>query len=153
MAITGRHLVDGEWVGSDGTTFQAVDPKTGGALDGTFTNASEDLVDRAFDAARFAFDQLPWPPYQHVPALMDAMVEQLGLVRDELIERAAAESALPAAPRLQGEFMRMCAPLKLFANVVREGSWVDAVIDRADPGRSPIPKPDVRRMLHPIRQC
>ncbi len=42
------------------------------------------------------------------------------------------------------------AQLRMFANVVREGSWVDARIDRAIPDRKPLPKPDIRRMLIPI---
>src|SRR5262249_7428807 len=63
-------------------------------------------------------------------------------------ERAEAESALPR-PRLTGERARTIGQLKLFASLVREGSWVDAVIDAADPTRTPLPKPDVRRMLIP----
>jgi NADP-dependent aldehyde dehydrogenase len=38
----------------------------------------------------------------------------------------------------------------MFAEVVREGTWVEATIDRAQPDRKPLPKPDVRRMLIPI---
>jgi NADP-dependent aldehyde dehydrogenase len=38
----------------------------------------------------------------------------------------------------------------MFAALVREGSWVDARIDRARPERTPLPKPDIRRMLVPI---
>src|SRR5438270_13932971 len=38
----------------------------------------------------------------------------------------------------------------MFATLVREGSWVDARIDRALPGRTPLPRPDIRRMLVPI---
>jgi NADP-dependent aldehyde dehydrogenase len=37
----------------------------------------------------------------------------------------------------------------MFAQIVREGSWVEAVIDRGDPNRQPLPKPDLRRMLVP----
>jgi NADP-dependent aldehyde dehydrogenase len=37
--------------------------------------------------------------------------------------------------------------LKMFAGIVREGSWMEAVIDTADPNRQPMPKPDLRRML------
>jgi len=44
---------------------------------------------------------------------------------------------------------RTVGQLKLFADVVRDGSWVEAVIDTADPNRQPIPKPDVRRMFKP----
>ncbi|HEX3355990.1 MAG TPA: aldehyde dehydrogenase (NADP(+)), partial [Tepidisphaeraceae bacterium] len=64
-------------------------------------------------------------------------------------ERAAAESALPPA-RLTGELARTTGQLRLFANLVEEGSWVDARIDRADPHRKPAPKPDIRRMLAPL---
>jgi NADP-dependent aldehyde dehydrogenase len=38
----------------------------------------------------------------------------------------------------------------MFADLIREGSWVDARIDRAIPDRQPLPKPDIRRMLIPI---
>jgi NADP-dependent aldehyde dehydrogenase len=38
----------------------------------------------------------------------------------------------------------------MFAALVREGSWLDARIDRADPARTPAPKPDVRRMFVPM---
>ena len=38
----------------------------------------------------------------------------------------------------------------MFAALIREGSWVDARIDRAIPDRKPLPKPDIRRMLIPI---
>jgi NADP-dependent aldehyde dehydrogenase len=45
---------------------------------------------------------------------------------------------------------RTTGQLRMFAELVREGSWVDARIDRADPRRRPLPKPDLRRMLIPI---
>jgi NADP-dependent aldehyde dehydrogenase len=38
----------------------------------------------------------------------------------------------------------------LFAQVAEEGSWVSARIDHADPGRKPLPKPDIRSMLRPL---
>src|SRR6185436_6283950 len=67
----------------------------------------------------------------------------------ELLEVANLETALPLE-RLAGERARTAGQLRLFANLVREGSWVDARIDRAVPDRKPLPKPDVRRMLVPI---
>ena len=42
---------------------------------------------------------------------------------------------------------RTVSQLRMFANLVRDGSWVDARIDRALPDRKPLPKPDIRRML------
>src|SRR4029077_14489005 len=40
--------------------------------------------------------------------------------------------------------------LRLFATLIEEGWWLDARIDRADPNRKPLPKPDVRSMLAPL---
>ena len=68
---------------------------------------------------------------------------------DKLVQRVTAETALPEG-RVQGERGRTTGQLRLFADVVREGSWVDARIDTALPDREPLPKPDVRRMLIPI---
>ena len=73
-------------------------------------------------------------------------IEGLG---DALIERANAETGLPVA-RLTGERARTCGQLRQFAQVVREGSWVDARIDTALPERQPLPRPDIRRMLKGI---
>ncbi|MGH9709838.1 MAG: aldehyde dehydrogenase (NADP(+)), partial [Candidatus Acidiferrales bacterium] len=62
------------------------------------------------------------------------------------------ETALPPA-RIKNETARTCFQLRLFAEVVEEGSWVDARIDLGDPGRKPMPKPDIRslwRALGPV---
>jgi 2,5-dioxopentanoate dehydrogenase len=56
---------------------------------------------------------------------------------------------LPVAERLAGERVRTVNQLRLFATLIRDGSWVDARIDRAIPERKP-PKPDLRRMLIPL---
>jgi len=75
-----------------------------------------------------------------------AAIEALG---DELLETASRESNLPLA-RLTGERGRTCNQLRLFADLVEEGSWVEATIDTALPDRQPLPRPDLRRMLVPI---
>src|SRR5204863_7983969 len=62
--------------------------------------------------------------------------------------RGEQETALPRA-RLTGERARTTSQLKMFADIIREGSWVDATIDTADPNRAPAPKPDLRRMFRP----
>jgi NADP-dependent aldehyde dehydrogenase len=59
-----------------------------------------------------------------------------------LIERAGAESGLPAA-RLEGERGRTCNQLRLFARVVRDGHFLEATLDSALPQRTP-PRPDLR---------
>ena len=68
---------------------------------------------------------------------------------EKLISTCAEETAL-SVDRLVGERARTVNQLKMFADLVREGSWVDARIDTALPDRKPIPKPDLRRMLMPV---
>ncbi len=68
---------------------------------------------------------------------------------DDLVHRACQESGLPAG-RIQGERGRTVNQLKMFADLLREGSWVDARIEMGNPGRKPAPKPDIRRMLLPV---
>ena len=68
---------------------------------------------------------------------------------DELLDLAQSETGLPR-PRLTGERARMLNGVRLFARLARDGSWLQARIDHADPQRQPLPKPDVRAMLRPI---
>ena len=52
--------------------------------------------------------------------------------------------------RLRGELARTTNQLRLFANIVEEGSWVGARIDPAEPERKPLPRADIRSMLKPL---
>ena len=69
-------------------------------------------------------------------------IESLG---DALINQASAETNLPAA-RLTGERGRTTMQLRMFAQMLRDGSWVEATIDTAIPDKTP-PKLDIRKML------
>jgi NADP-dependent aldehyde dehydrogenase len=53
------------------------------------------------------------------------------------------ETGLPRA-RLEGERGRTVNQLRLFARVVRDGEWLDARIDHAQPLRQPAPRSDIR---------
>ena len=66
----------------------------------------------------------------------------------ELVEIADSETSLGTV-RLTGEVARTTGQLRLFARVITEGSYLEAVIDHADPSATP-PKPDLRRILRPI---
>lgn len=81
-------------------------------------------------------------------AFLETIASEIEQQREILVETAQAETNLPAA-RLNGEITRTTSQLKLFANLVKEGSWVEAVIDTAKPDNTP-PKPDIRRMLVPV---
>ncbi|RYG38363.1 aldehyde dehydrogenase family protein, partial [bacterium] len=81
--------------------------------------------------------------------LLERIAQGLEGLGDELLQTAHEETSLPLA-RLTGERGRTCAQLRMFGALLRDGSWIDARIERADPARSPLPKPDLRRMLVPL---
>ncbi len=78
-------------------------------------------------------------------AFLDKIAEEILAIGQKLIDRAHLETGLPEA-RLIGERDRTVNQLKLFASVLREGSWVEAVIDTALPDRKPLPRTDLRKM-------
>ncbi|RMF30567.1 MAG: aldehyde dehydrogenase family protein, partial [Bacteroidetes bacterium] len=127
-------------------TFQAIDPATGAPLEGNFVSATEEEVDEALKKARRAFAS-----YRNAePALrarfLRAIAEELEGIADALVGRVMSETALPEG-RVRGELGRTTFQLRLFAQLVEEGSYVEAVIDHGDPQRAPLPKPDVRRRM------
>jgi 2,5-dioxopentanoate dehydrogenase len=82
-------------------------------------------------------------------AFLRAIAEEIEALGDVLIQTASRESNLPI-PRFMGERGRTTGQLRMFADYVEEGSWVDATIDTAIPDRQPIPKVDLRKMLVPM---
>ncbi len=76
---------------------------------------------------------------------LEAIANNIESLGDALINQASAETNLPAA-RLKGERGRTTMQLRMFAQMLREGSWVEATIDTAIPDKTP-PKPDIRKML------
>ncbi|MDQ0277883.1 NADP-dependent aldehyde dehydrogenase [Arthrobacter silviterrae] len=66
----------------------------------------------------------------------------------ELVEIADSETRLGSV-RLTGEVARTTGQLRLFARVITEGSYLEAVIDHANPAATP-PSPDLRRILRPV---
>jgi alpha-ketoglutaric semialdehyde dehydrogenase len=129
--------------------FRVRNPSTGKALSPAFAEATAAEVDAAARAAESAFEAYAGQPPARRAALLRAIAERLLGLRDALLDRAQAETALPR-PRLEGERARTANQARLFADLVEEGSWVDARIDRAQGDRTPVPKPGLRRMLVPL---
>jgi NADP-dependent aldehyde dehydrogenase len=78
-----------------------------------------------------------------------AVADALDAAADELVPIAMRETSLPE-PRLRGEVARSSGQLRLFAEVLEEGSLLEVIIDTADPQAKPVPRPDLRRVLVPL---
>lgn len=134
---------------STNTVFYGINAVTNEILEGEFLNASKEQVDESVKKAALAFESYRKKDKDSIANFLDQIAEEILNLGDALLERCHLETALPLG-RLQGERGRTMNQLKLFASVVREGSWVDARIDTAIPDRAPLPKSDIRHMLLPL---
>jgi len=150
MPLSGRSIIGfAEAQAAGGVRFRAINPTTRETISPDFFSASQDEVGRAARLANDAF-----ATYAHVPGherarFLRLITAKIEATAEEIIERAGLETALPKA-RLQGETTRTCNQLRLFADLVEDGSWAMARIDTADPERKPMPKPDIRSVLRPL---
>jgi NADP-dependent aldehyde dehydrogenase len=126
----------------------SVDPRTGGPVE---VVARETAPEQVADLCARALDAAPLLEGMGRPGrgrLLRCLAEALEVRRDDIVALADRETALGTG-RLGGELTRTCYQLRLFAEVLDEGSYLEAAIDRA--GTTPMgARPDLRRMLVPI---
>lgn len=129
--------------------IQGINPATKEILPGEYASHSPEEIDQIVRKAQEAFTVYRSKSGKEKAAFLRAIADEILALGSELVERAMAESGLPEG-RIVGERGRTMGQLKLFADVVEEGSWVDARIDFAQPDRQPLPKADIRHMLVPV---
>ncbi len=148
MNLSGKNFI-GKTPSASGTaTFHAINPATGEALEPAFHEATEAEVNAAVQKATEAFQIYRKKSGVERAQFLEAIADEI-LELEDLGQRYCAESGLPEG-RFQGERGRTAFQLRLFAQLLREGSWVDARIDPALPDRQPLPRPDVRSMQRPL---
>lgn len=141
----GKHLIAGEWVAS-GETFTS-QPVSGDALSVSAGTATE--VDRAVQAAEDAFLTYGWTSREDRAAFLEAIAEEIEARGADITRLGCAETGLPEA-RLDGERGRTMGQLRMFADHIRKGEYLDRRHDEALPDRQPLPRPDLKMMQRPI---
>ena len=131
------------------TTIQSVNPITQQALPESFVVATHAEVNQACQQAQEAYKLYKNKSGKKKAAFLRTIAEEIENLGETLVERAMAETGLPQG-RIIGERGRTCNQLRLFANLVEEGIWVNAIIDEAIPDREPLPRVDIRKILVPI---
>ncbi|MCW3082466.1 aldehyde dehydrogenase family protein, partial [Segetibacter sp.] len=144
MKLTGKNIIGNNLSQLSQTTFYGENPSTGKKIEPAFYEASPAEINEAIEKASKAFQQYRNKSGKEKADFLDAIAEEI-LAIDDLISRACEESGLPEA-RITGERGRTVGQLKLFSELLREGSWLDARIDNADPNRKPLAKVDIRSM-------
>src|SRR4051812_5929152 len=137
MELHGKNLIAGNLNASSGKTFQGFNLAKDTPLAPNFYEASKEESELALSAARAAFEVYRTATADVRAGFLEKIASELGALAVPLPQRCNKEPALPLA-RLQGERARTCGQLRVFAETVREGSWVDARIDTALPDRKPL---------------
>ncbi|NLT70362.1 MAG: aldehyde dehydrogenase (NADP(+)) [Verrucomicrobiaceae bacterium] len=149
MTLTGKHLIGNRESSESSETFSAANPALGTTLEPRYHEATESEIDAAVSLATSAFDPFRRRLAEARADFLDAIANEVLALGDELLDRASAETGHPL-PRCASERDRVVLHTRQFAELVREGSWVDARIDLPDPTRRPLPKPDVRSLMQPV---
>ncbi len=149
MPLTGNMLIGANAVRGTLGTLNAVNAFTGESLEPAFGLGGKAEVERAASLANAAFDTYRNTAPEARAAFLEAIAQNILDLGDELIERAHLESGLPVA-RLQGERGRTVGQLRMFARVVRDGHYLHATIDPAQPDRTPLPRVDLRLSKIPL---
>lgn len=144
MTLKGKNIIGNSLSGEGKNIFYGENPSNGKKLEPGFYEATEKEVHDAIEKAATAFQQYRNKSGKEKADFLDTIAAEIISLGDDLIIRCMEETGLPEA-RLKGERGRTVTQLKLFANYLREGSWAEARIDKADTGRTP-PKPDIRSM-------
>ena len=147
--IAGKSYIASKPKAEGAVQFQTFDPQKNQKNPWEFIEATASEVDQAVAAATEAFETFRNASGKQKADLLNAIADQIMNLGDELIQTYCAETGLPAG-RAQGERGRTVFQLRSFAELVAEGSWVEASIDTGDPNRTPMPKPDLRKMNIPL---
>ncbi|MBB6255252.1 aldehyde dehydrogenase (NADP(+)) [Nitrospirillum iridis] len=149
MSVSGEMILAGEFVRGRGAPIRAVDPASGLEIIGPdFGAATQTDLERACAAADAAFGPFRALAPADRALFLERIAEELGGGSTAIVERAMAETGLPR-PRLEGELGRTITQLRLFARVLRDGSYLEVRVDQALPERTP-PRPDLRLVMVPV---
>lgn len=147
MAFTpnGKHLVAGQWLDGNGTFTSS--PAHGPAHD--FAVGTVELVNRAAEAAEEAFLSYGYSSRAERAAFLRAIADEIEARAEAITEIGTQETGLPVA-RLQGERGRTTGQLRLFADHIEKGDFLDRRFDAALPDRQPLPRAEIRLIQRPI---
>ena len=149
MELKGLNFIGNDFSNEGKTTFQGVNPAKNEKLVTEFYEATSNEISKAISKAENAFLIYSKKSGKEKALFLETIAEEILKLGDVLVERCNKETGLPKA-RLIGEQGRTVNQLKLFVELLREGSWVEARIETSDPDRKPLPKLDIRSMYKPL---
>ncbi len=149
MELTGFNFIGDARSGEGKKSFRAFDPAHAVELSPEFYEATPDEIDSAVAKAESSFPNYSGKGGKERALFLETIAEEILALGDSLVKRCSEETGLPES-RLAGERGRTVQQLRMFAALLKDGSWVEARIDTTDPNRQPFPKPDIRCMLRAL---
>jgi alpha-ketoglutaric semialdehyde dehydrogenase len=149
MMISGNLLIGGSVRRGNNGAFFGLDAATGEPLEGSFGGATIADLEDAAALAWQAFGIYRQASLHLRSRFLSKIADEIAELGEDLISRCMAETGLPRA-RVESERARTVGQLRLFAAVVRDGSFLEARIDPGLPDRKPSPRPDLRLMKAPL---
>ena len=144
--ITGKNYIGNSLSAKGSKTYTTFNPQLNKENDATFIEATNDEIGEAVRMAEKAYMEFSKMGGAKKAAFLNAIADGILALDDLLIKTYCSETGLPEG-RAMGERGRTVGQLRSFASLVEKGSWVEATIDTAIPERTPIPKPDLRKMM------
>lgn len=143
--IVGKHLIAGEWVGGSESFENA--PVEGEVS--SFAAGTPAIVDKAARGAEDAFWTYGYSSRASRAVFLRSIAEEIDARGEEITAMGARETGLPEM-RLNGERGRTVGQLRLFADHIEKGDYLDLRRDEALPDRQPLPRPDLKMVQRPI---
>ena len=147
--MTGKNYIGNQLSAKGNKTFKTFNPELDQENEPVFVEATSQEIEEAVNLASQAFKEFSTISGAKKAEFLNTIADEILALDDELIQMYCQETGLPEG-RAKGERGRTVGQLRSFANLVVEGSWVEAAIDLAQPKREPLPKSDIRKMLIPI---
>lgn len=147
--ITGKNYIGSQLLANGDKIFKTFNPQLNVENPWQITEATADEIQLATTIANKAFLSFQKCSGKEKALFLRTIAEEIMALGDALLDVYCQESGLPRG-RAEGERGRTIGQLNAFADLVAEGSWVEATIDTAIPDRQPLPKVDIRKMMRPL---
>ena len=141
----GKFLIAGQWLVTE-HRFESV-PVYG--TPASYCKSRVEDVSAAAEAAEAAFYAYSQTTRLERSKFLHTIADEIEARAEQITAIGCAETGLPEA-RLQGERGRTCGQLRLFAEYILSGTYLDRRCDEALPSRTPLPRPDLKLMQQPI---
>ena len=143
--IHGKHLIAGKWTGSN-ETFESSAAKGPNIK---FSKGSEELVNEACSSAEEAFLSYANSQIDDRAQFLKTIANEIDSRGEDISEIGESETGLTKT-RLDGERGRTTGQLRMFAEHILKGDYLDYRHDKALPDRSPAPRPELVLIQRPI---